>query len=173
MVARAKAGDPEAFRFLYVHYADQVYRHVRAIVRDDFEAEDVTQHVFAKLITIISKYEERAVPFAAWVMRVAHNAAVDHMRRSRLVPVEEVRSPDVADEQGQSDRVHGLSQVLGDLPAAQRSVLVLRHLAGLTPTEIAERLGRSEAAVHGLHHRGRHAVKSQLTDLGLAPATAA
>ena len=60
-VARAKEGDREAVRFLYLRYADNVYGYVRSIVRDDYEAEDVTQHVFAKLMTVIGKYEQRDV----------------------------------------------------------------------------------------------------------------
>src|SRR5215204_4737052 len=72
-VALAKAGDQEALRFLYLRYADNVYGYVRGIVRDDHEAEDVTQHVFAKLMTILPKYERRSVPFAAWILRVARN----------------------------------------------------------------------------------------------------
>lgn len=71
-VARAKEGDREAVRFLYLRYADNVYGYVRSIVRDDYEAEDVTQHVFAKLITVVGKYEARAVPFSAWILRLAH-----------------------------------------------------------------------------------------------------
>src|SRR3954452_8981268 len=58
-VARAKEGDSEAIRFLYIRYADNVYGYVRSIVRDEHEAEDVTQQVFAKLLTVIVKYEER------------------------------------------------------------------------------------------------------------------
>jgi hypothetical protein len=49
--------------------------------------------------------------------------------------------------------------------------LVLRHIAGLTPGEIALRLGKSEAAVHGLHHRGRASLRVALSDLGAAPVT--
>src|SRR6187431_2457360 len=60
-VARAKQGDREALRYLYIRYADNVYGYVASIVRDDYEAEDVTQHVFAKLITVIGKYQERDV----------------------------------------------------------------------------------------------------------------
>ena len=86
-VARAKEGDREAVRFLYLRYADNVYGYVRSIVRDDYEAEDVTQHVFAKLMTVIGKYEERDVAFSAWILRVARNVAVDHMRQRRADPV--------------------------------------------------------------------------------------
>ena len=172
-VARAKEGDSEAIRFIYIRYADNVYGYVRSIVRDEHEAEDVTQHVFAKLLKNIVKYEERSVPFSAWILRVARNVAVDHMRRSRAIPCEEVRGLDEIDESGESDRLQSLSDALLELPEEQRSVLMLRHLVGLTPGEIAEELGRSEASIHGLHHRGRRALKRELTDVGLAPATAA
>jgi len=50
--ARAKEGDREAVRYLYLRYSDNVYGYVRSIVRDDHEAEDVTQHVFAKVINV-------------------------------------------------------------------------------------------------------------------------
>ena len=79
-VARAKQGDREALRFLYVRYADHVYGYVASIVRDDYEAEDVTQHLFAKLMTALPKYEPREVPFSAWILRVARNVAVDNPR---------------------------------------------------------------------------------------------
>ena len=52
-IARAKEGDREALRLLYVRYSDNVYGYVRCIVRDEKEAEDLTQHVFLKLITVI------------------------------------------------------------------------------------------------------------------------
>src|ERR1700690_346199 len=98
-VRRAQGGDRDALAFLYARYADNVYGYVRSIVHDPHEAEDVTQQVFAKLMRVIGKYEEREVPFFAWVLRVARNLAVDHLRRQRSVPVEEVRiaSPGSAD----------------------------------------------------------------------------
>ena len=99
-VARAKQGDREALRFLYVRYADHVYGYVASVVRDDFEAEDVTQHVFAKLMTTLQKYEPREVPFSAWIIRVARNVAVDHMRQRRAIPCEEVRELQVARRRG-------------------------------------------------------------------------
>ena len=74
-VVRAKQGDHEALRYLYVRYADNVYGYVNSIVRDDHEAEDVTQHVFAKLMVVLPKYEQREVPFFAWILRVARNVA--------------------------------------------------------------------------------------------------
>jgi RNA polymerase sigma-70 factor (ECF subfamily) len=170
-VARAKQGDREALRFLYVHYADHVYGYVSSIVRDDYEAEDVTQHLFAKLMTALPKYEPREVPFSAWILRVARNVAVDHMRQRRPVPCEEVRELDVREEDDESSRHRslGLRDALASLPEDQRQVVVMRHLVGLTPGEIAGRLGRTEPSIHGLHHRGRGALRTALTKMDCGP----
>jgi len=171
-VKRAQAGDREALGFLYARYADNVYGYVRSIVHDEHEAEDITQHVFAKLMHVIGKYEERDVPFFAWILRVSRNVAVDHIRRQRAIPVEEVRA---VDEGGggpeDGERMNDLTEALAMLPPDQREVLVLRHFAGLSPTEIAQRTGRTEGSVHGLHHRGRRALRAELTSRGAAPAT--
>ena len=171
-VKRAQAGDREALGFLYARYADNIYGYVRSIVQDHHEAEDVTQQVFAKLIHVIGKYEERDVPFFAWILRVARNVAVDHIRGQRLVPVEEVRTSDEGggDPAG-GGRMRELTEALSLLPQDQREVLVLRHFAGLSPPEIAQRTGRSEGSIHGLHHRGRRALRTDLETRGVTPVT--
>jgi RNA polymerase sigma-70 factor (ECF subfamily) len=161
-VARAKEGDGEALRFLYLRYADNVYGYVCSIVRDEHEAEDVTQHIFAKLMTALRRYEPRVVPFSAWILRVAHNAAIDHMRTRRPVPCEEVRSPDIEDDASGRERFADLRLALDALPPEQRDVIMMRFLIGLSPREIAERLGRSEDAVHGLQHRGRRRLRIEM-----------
>jgi len=171
-VARAKQGDREALRYLYIQYADNVYGYVVSIVKDEHEAEDITQMVFAKLITVLGRYEQREVPFTSWLLRLAHNAALDHLRRRVPTPAEEVRSPNERVDECPSDDVQVVGQALAALPEDQRTVVVLRHLVGLTPGEIAERLGRSENSIHGLHHRGRRALQSHLRQLECAPVTA-
>jgi RNA polymerase sigma-70 factor, ECF subfamily len=170
-VARAKQGDRDAMRYIYVRYADDVCRYVRSIVRNEHDAEDVTQQVFAKLIRQIGQYEQRQVPFTAWIMRVAHNLTIDHMRRQRAVPVEEVRGAERASDGTRRERARDLTEALAELPEDQREVLVLRHIYGMSPGEIAERTGKSEGSIHGLHHRGRRALKLALEDRGAAPAT--
>jgi RNA polymerase sigma-70 factor (ECF subfamily) len=169
-VNRAKAGDREAVRFLYLRYADNVYGYVRSIVRDDHEAEDVTQHVFAKLMTVIGKYEARDVAFSAWILRVARNVALDDVRQRRPIPCDEIRERDVHDEEETGhQRSLMLRDALATLPEEQREVLVLRHLVGLSPGEIAGRMGRTEPSIHGLHHRGRGALRSALRDMECGP----
>jgi RNA polymerase sigma-70 factor (ECF subfamily) len=169
-VLRAKDGDSDALRFLYLRYADNVYGYVCSIVRDEHEAEDVTQGIFAKLLTALERYEPRSVPFSAWILRIAHNASIDHMRSRRAVPCEEVRSVDDEDFDLSRERSRDLHMALDKLPPEQKDVIVMRFVLGLSPREIAERIGRSEDAVHGLQHRGRTTLRRELTALQSAPA---
>jgi DNA-directed RNA polymerase specialized sigma subunit len=87
-VASAKEGDVSAVHFLYVRYADEVLSSVESIVRDRGEAEDVTQSVFTGLITAIGKYEQREGPFAAWLQRVARDAALERLEHRRDIACE-------------------------------------------------------------------------------------
>ena len=172
-IARAQEGDADALHFLYVRYADDVFGFANSIVHDPYAAEDITQNVFGKLMTAIQRYQQREVPFAAWILRVARNAALDYLRSRRQIPVEEVRADDQGHEQIGFERSQCLRDALQGLPEDQREVLVLRHLAGLTPLEIADRLGKTEGSVHGLHHRGRGALQRALRELDAAPLIAA
>jgi RNA polymerase sigma-70 factor (ECF subfamily) len=171
IVAAARAGDRDAMRQIYLRYAARVRAHVLRIVGDERDAEDVTQQVFAKLLTELDRYRPGEAPFAAWVLRVARNLAIDHLRRSRLVPCEEVRGADDVADEAARECADSLREALAGLTADQRNVLILRHLVGLSPTEIAEQLGRTVRAVHCLHHRGRSAARTALHDLGAGPAT--
>lgn len=168
--ARAKEGDRDAVRFLYVKYSDNVYGYVRSIVRDDKDAEDITQQVFLKLMTAIGRYQDRGVPFSGWLLRVARNVALDHLRRHKSTfAVEEIENHERSDEHA-DDRARTLREAFQELPEEQRTVVLMRHVVGLTPPEIAERLGRSESSIHGLHHRGRRALQQELMRMDSAPA---
>lgn len=169
-VARAKEGDQEALRYLYVTYSQNIYGYVRSIVRDDYGAEDVTQHVFAKLMTAIVKYDERGIPFFSWLLRLARNVAIDHLRANRPIPSECVLDPE-SSASNDADRSQTVRAALSVLPSEQREVVILRHVVGLTPGEIAVRMGRTEGSIHGLHHRGRRALQRELSRVGLSPCT--
>lgn len=172
-IRAAKAGDWDGLQYLYSRYADDVLRFVQSVVRNRHDAEDITHEVFAKLMRAIQRYEEREVPFAAWILRVARNAALDHLRSKRQIPVEEVWIGENGHPQTAFEDLDAFKTALAALPESQRQVLVLRHIGGLSPNEIAERLGKTEASVQGLHHRGRAALKASLRKLGVAPVTAA
>src|SRR5258705_10094718 len=91
VIARAKEGDSSAIHWLYVNYSDNGYRYARSILRDEHEAEDIRQQVFARLITSIGRYQERSVPFSAWLLRVTHNRSIDYLRRPRPIRREDAR----------------------------------------------------------------------------------
>jgi RNA polymerase sigma-70 factor (ECF subfamily) len=170
-IARTKEGDRDALRFLYTRYSDNVYGYICSIVRDEQEAEDLTQHVFMKLITVIVQYKDHGVPFTGWLLRLARNVALDHLRRRRPTPTEEVFSADAHADDGSRERANDLHAALASLPDEQRDVMVMRHVVGLSPGEIAEEMGRTESSIHGLHHRGRRALQEELARLGSAPST--
>jgi RNA polymerase sigma-70 factor, ECF subfamily len=171
-VARAKEGDRDAFRFLYIRYSDNMYGYVRSIVRDDYEAEDVTQQVFAKLMTALVKYDDRGIPFSAWLLRMTRNVAIDHLRSIRTIPTDIDFESGTNDERVGLERSLTLRAALSTLTEDQRDVVILRHVAGLTPGEIADRLGRTEGSIHALHHRGRRALQRELSRLSCAPSSA-
>ncbi len=130
----------------------------------------MTQHVFAKLMTTLVRYDDRGVPFFAWLLRLARNVAIDHLRANRLTPTENVLDPD-ASAVADLDRTETVRAALASLPEEQRQVVLLRHVVGLTPGEIADRMGRTEGSIHGLHHRGRRALQRELARLESTPST--
>jgi RNA polymerase sigma-70 factor (ECF subfamily) len=169
-VARARLGDEHALRYLYLHYRDNVYGYVCSVVRDEHDAEDVTQQIFGRLPISLVHYEPRRVPFMGWILRVAHNAAIDHVRLRRPLPVEEVRPVGLADPDDSHERFRDLRDALDVLPDDQRRVIFMRLVLGMTPSEVAECLGRTEDAIHGLQHRARRALRAELVRVHAAPA---
>lgn len=171
LVRRAQEGDVSAFEHIYTQCSTIVYSAAMRVVRDSYEAEDVTQQVFAKLMTSIGQYQERSQPFTHWLSRVARNAAVDHVRRRRPVPMEDAGALVEARPTATPDMLDSLKVALRTLPDEQRNIVLLRHLVGLSPDEIAERTGRTTASVNGLHFRARRQLRVELSELGLAPST--
>jgi RNA polymerase sigma-70 factor (ECF subfamily) len=173
IVRRAQAGDRAAFHRIYELYAPLVHSAAMRVVRDAHEAEDVSQQVFAKLMTSIGQYQERSQPFGHWLSRVARNAAVDHVRRRRPIPVEDAGVLSEARPTATPEVLDSLKTALRTLPEEQRQVLLMRHLVGLSPAEIAVETGRTTASVNGLHFRARRHLRQELSGHGLAPATLA
>jgi RNA polymerase sigma-70 factor (ECF subfamily) len=156
--------------YLYRRYSGPVYSYVCSIVRDRDDAADVTQQVFLKLITALPRYDARRARFAAWILRVARNAAIDWLRESRGATTAEVPEVGLEDAAANNHR-DILRHALSGLTDGQRKVLFLREHVGLSASEVAERLGKREAAVHTLHHRARVAARRNLAQMDVAPAT--
>lgn len=170
-VERAREGDEDALRLLYLRYSNSVFSYVCSIVPDEHAAEDITQTVFARLAARLQRYEPRRAPFGGWITTVAHNAAVDYLRAQRMVPCEEVLDPEAAQEDSSRDRLAAIREALAILPKDQREVLTLRFVVGLSIKEVAERLDRSEPAIDALQHRGRRRLRLELTRLEAAPSS--
>ncbi len=170
-VGRAGRGDVDALSYLYSQFAPRVFVYVRRILRNDYDAQDVTQQVFVKLATSLDKYDSQRADFFAWILRIAHNAAVDYLRKDRLeLPSDPIEAPPEADE-FDADNARSLRETFRALSSAQRDVLLLRQVVGLTPSEVAQRLHKTEAAVNTCHHRARLAAVRSLISLGSTPAT--
>jgi RNA polymerase sigma-70 factor, ECF subfamily len=171
LVARAAGGDAAAFGEIYARTVAGVRRYVRMIIWNSWDAEDVTQEVFVKVLTSLHRYDPDRAPFFAWTLRIARNAAIDHMRRHRArgghAEVDERASADdTGRECGES-----LRQVLGDLNQHQREILVLRALAGFTPREVAARANATTGSINTLYHRARLAAQERLQAIDAAPST--
>lgn len=168
-VDRARDGDEEALRFLYLRYSGMVFSYVCSIVSDEHSAEDITQIVFARLAMRLQRYRAGEAPFGTWITRVAYNASIDHLRCQRAVPCEEVLGSDSSHEDVAPERLEALRLAFAALPEDQRTVVVLRFVLGMSADEIGERLGRSEPAVHALQHKGRRRMREELVRLQAAP----
>jgi len=171
-IARASKGDRAAAEYCYVHFVGDVQRYVQSIVHEPHDAEDVTHNVFVKLFGCMERYDERRAPFSAWLLRIARNAALDHLRHRRVVPSDELVRRRLAATRQDPDMSATLRDAFETLPDEQRLVIFLRHVLGLTPDEIAHELGRTQASVNGLQHRGRGALKAALRRADMIPATA-
>jgi RNA polymerase sigma-70 factor, ECF subfamily len=165
---RAAAGDRQALAYLYARHGRDVKAYANWIVHDEYEAEDITHHVFLKLMTVLPKYDPARARFEAWMLRVTRNTAIDHLRHNRAVvglPAG-ARSGAEAPDPG---RAESLRSVLAALNDSQREVLLMHQILGMSCSEVAEHLGKSSGAVYTLYHRARLAAKRGLADLDTTP----
>jgi RNA polymerase sigma-70 factor (ECF subfamily) len=154
-LVRAAQLNVSAFGGLYARYYLRVYRYLRLRVPDDDEAIDLTQQVFLKALDALPGYRERGLPFAAWLFRIARNAAIDAHRKRRpalgidLLPDALVAADDTDPEAAalRREQLDRLRDLLSRLERDNRELLALRFAAGLTSREIAALTGRREGAV--------------------------
>jgi RNA polymerase sigma-70 factor, ECF subfamily len=171
LVARAQAGDQEAFATLYEQYRPLVYRFLRPRLDGaDETVEDLTEDVFVKLYEKLDRYVERGLPFTAWLYRISHNQLVDYVRtlpRHTAQPLDLIA--DVPEHQTGSeyrsvlDR-ETLEPAMARLTAEQRQAVELRFLKGMSVAETAAQMGRSEEAVKKLQARALANLRRSLTE---------
>lgn len=147
--------DAEAFAELYRRYASQVFWYLLSRTGSQSDAEDLTQHVFLRALEALPRYESRGLPFWAWLLSIARNAAVDVYRRRRWVfPWEHVDVTRLAfEERGpellivQREDANELRILVAQLDPEKQELLALRFAGKLTIAEIAAVVDKSEASV--------------------------
>jgi RNA polymerase sigma-70 factor (ECF subfamily) len=143
----------EALASLYEGYYDKIVRYIFIRVGNQQEAEDLASEVFLKALKSLDSYQERGLPMEAWLFKIAHNLVVDYLRKGSKhisVPLEEVEIADTANTEGIVEsrlQLEKLSEALKRLPPAQREVIGLRFIAGLTSVEAGKIMGKSPGAL--------------------------
>ncbi len=160
IVDAAKAGDEAALTELYNLYFPRVYRYILARMGNPYDAEDLTEEVFLRVLDAIERFQWREAPFSAWLFRIAHNAVISQRRkegaRGRSSPLVDALP---VGSQGPEEMVENrlaLNEIMKaaeTLPEAQRRVIGLRFAAGLTVAETARSMGKGEGNVKVIQHK--------------------
>ena len=178
-VARARAGDREAWGELYSQFAGPLFRFCRRVLPTREDAEDAAMDVFVKLRSKLGQYDPDR-PFAAWLYKVAANHCWDLLRRRKIrqdLETEEVETlPLKHPDPGQLDQMiseqtgSGVRQALARISDRARMALVLRYYAEMSYDEIADTLGLRRAFVGVVLLRARHELREAMSQTaGAAP----
>ena len=165
LVRAAQGGSAEAMEELFRRHWPRAHRAAWLVVHDAAAAEDVAQEAFLAAVRSLDRFDRRR-PFGPWLHRIVVNRAIDHARARdvrREVPadaVAEAAAPG-AGSCGPSDDVVA---ALATLAPEQRAVIVMRHLLGFTPGEIARVLGLPRGTVNSRLRRGLDALVEPLRD---------
>jgi RNA polymerase sigma-70 factor, ECF subfamily len=168
IVERVIGGDAAMFEVLMRRYNQRVYRAVRAVLRDDDQAEDVMQQAYLNAYAHLGQFEKRA-QFSTWLTRIAVNEAL--ARRGKRTAGEEDESmmelvassaPDPEQQTLAAELREVMQREVEALPDSFRSVFVLREVEGLSTAETSDTLGISEDLVKQRLHRARTQVRDNL-----------
>jgi RNA polymerase sigma-70 factor (ECF subfamily) len=181
VVARVRAGDCEAFRYLVERHSRSVFRLAYRLTGDEQDAEDIVQETFLKAFRQISRFEERST-FATWLYRITVNCSNDLLRqRPRAGSRPSLDDPDgavganVADPSPGADPLRELARrqiddriraAMAGLSEQERSAFVMRHFEGLSIDEIGRTLDlKASAAKHSVF-RAVQKLRRSLEPLG-------
>ena len=156
LITSYRNGNAAAFNLLVDRYQSKVFTTIFLIVKDQDVAEDLLQDVFVKVLHTFNsdKYNEEG-KFQPWVMRIAHNMAIDHFRKAKRYPtilLEDgsnlLNSLSFAEDSSEEQRIKEetlawVRNLIDELPEAQREVVIMRHYLDMSFQEIAEQTGVS------------------------------
>ena len=166
-LARRAKTDRDAFGKLYERHITAIYRYVYYRVGSVEDAEDLTARTFVRALKHVANYNDRGVPFTAWLYRIAHNVVANYHRdnsRHPAVPLDEM------DVQGESEAAHQqevdhdqridaerererLLRAIRQLPEERQHLIVLKFVEQMQNAEIGQIMNRSEGAIKSLYHR--------------------
>jgi RNA polymerase sigma-70 factor (ECF subfamily) len=180
LVASAASGLEGGFEELVKRYQRPISAYVYRMVGDYDSALDLTQEIFIKIYGSLSRYRPE-FKFSTWIYKIAHNAAIDHLRRTSgreksLVtgpendqydlPIEsEGLSPEQQSER--EERRVEIETVVRSLPTAYRELIVLRHSQDLTYEEIVDVTGLPLGTVKNRLFRAREMMRQQFLTRGI------
>lgn len=166
LLQRVSKGDRRAAAALVARHAPRLNRLAMRMLRDEAEAEDVTQEAFVRLWRHAERWEPGAAKLSTWLHRVALNLCYDRLRKPRAVDGDQ---PDVADDAaGPAQSLHDaqlavrVRGALDNLPPRQRAAIALCHYEGLTNIDAAAALEISVEALESLLARDRRALRTEL-----------
>ncbi len=156
LIAQYRNGSEAAFDLLVDRYQKKIYTTIFLIVKDQEIAEDLLQDVFVKVVNTIhsDKYNEEG-KFQPWVMRIAHNLAIDYFRKAKRYPT--IRMEDgsnifntlkfseetIEDRQVRDENIDLVKLLIEELPETQKEVLIMRYYVDMSFQEIADQTGVS------------------------------
>jgi RNA polymerase sigma-70 factor (ECF subfamily) len=156
LITSYRNGNEAAFNLLVDRYQSKVFTTIFLIVKDQDVAEDLLQDVFVKVLHTLNsdKYNEEG-KFQPWVMRIAHNLAIDHFRKAKRYPTilledgsNVFNSLSFAEDSSEEQRIKEetlafVRNLIDELPEAQKEVVIMRHYLDMSFQEIAEQTGVS------------------------------
>lgn len=161
VLVHASNGDQEAFGTLYQRYVSRIYNYVYYRTGNQHDAEDLTARVFFRALRHIANYQDRGLPFSAWLYRIAHNLVANWHRdnsRKKEIPLDESFPVKHRDEHPEtailrSEDEENLLILIRTLPPDRQQLLILKFVEHLPNAEIGQIMGRTEGAIKSLYHR--------------------
>src|SRR5438094_6033332 len=174
-IARARAGDAEAWGQLYRDYAPAIFRFCRRALPTREDAEDATMEIFMKIRDKLDQYDATR-PFSSWLYKVAANHCWDVLRRRKIRQDKETEDletlplehpdPNQLDQLIEKRTSEEVRKALDKLGSRARMALVLRYYSDMSYDEIADSLGVRRAFVGVVLLRARHELRQALEGPG-------
>ena len=162
LTRRACGGDERAFAAIFRRYHQPLYRFCLAIVGNPEDAQDALQNTMVKVMRALPG-EERQIDLKPWLYRIAHNEAIDLLRRRRETRQLDAEQPapgyGLAEDAATRERLRRLLTDLRELPERQREVLVMRELSGFRFEEIGAALGTTDAVARQTLYEARQSLR--------------